>query len=217
MRSLQLGVASAVLIAGVSITSAGQAFDPYAYVKAQATFHYFDLEGQKKDLKKEDVATALEARAGYMFNPFFGAETRMGVGTTDAKLNYNAANCYDKVNVPFYTGGYARAQVPLGNSAVTPYALAGLTHIKTRVSNNCTGATIAKTSNTDFAYGAGLDFNYNAYTAGLEVMHHQEDITSIGVNIGVNLSPKLRGYSVRKAKVVKMKPLRLKMPTGSTK
>jgi len=136
MNFTKLGVLCLIGVA-CSVPAKAQQFDPYAYVKAQVTFHYFDADRPNGEKKREDLATALEGRAGFMFNPFVGAEVRAGVGVDSAELSNGQVGCHDKANIPFYAGAYGRAQIPLSNSTVTPYALGGITHMRFRLSDTC--------------------------------------------------------------------------------
>ncbi|MGB0844869.1 MAG: hypothetical protein ACPGVN_09025, partial [Alphaproteobacteria bacterium] len=128
------------------------------------------------------------------------------------EVSNGQVGCHDKANVPFYGGAYGRAQVPLNNAAITPYALGGISHMRFRFSDSCGVLPVVEGELTEFAYGGGIDFNFDEYTAGLEVMKHNDVVTSFGFNFGVNLVPRYKGYSVRNAKTQRQRPLIVRIP-----
>jgi len=101
-------------------------------------------------------------RWGYQIDKHFAAEARVGYGLDDDSVSVF------EVDLREIAGAYFKAGIPT-NIGLYPYAILGVTYGRIEVSGPIDGS--GEFDETDFSYGAGLDYWVDpSFSLGLEYM-----------------------------------------------
>lgn len=120
-------------------------------------------------------------KGGYQFNDWLSAEARYGQATTSEDLLVYGLTT--KYTLEQYYGGYVTANMPTNNS-FKPYFVLGYSRAEADFRTRF--GSISE-SESDFSYGAGLDFSLNErYSVNFEVMRFSDSDGEIdGVSLGL--------------------------------
>ncbi|MGP8289645.1 porin family protein [Vreelandella zhanjiangensis] len=127
--------------------------------------------------------SAVFARLGYYLVDNFAIEGRWGTSFSDDTNNISGIDA--KVEIDHLAGLYGAGYLPLGNSNISVYALAGVTYGKATIS--ALGASDSG-EETDFSYGGGIHAQLSPeLSTNLEYMSYMNksdfDVTAVGVGL----------------------------------
>jgi len=171
-----LPIALAILLTSTSV----QAFDPYAYVRAQ----FSGSAADSGDVSASSTRTAVTG--GYMFHNNFGVESTLGLDRKKITDNGTSASLNEFVG----TIGL-RAQTELGNNLI-PYVVASAYSARAELKD---GADSASASDEGFAFSGGVEIeSSDNLVVGVQATKFVDGPTYYGVQVGYNFKKGL-GFS----------------------
>jgi len=172
---LAVGSATALLASTAAIADiqAGS-----TYVGGQIAQANYDVSGAP-----DFEPTVIVARIGHFFVDNFAVEARLGTGLSDDTNRIFGTNV--SVEIDYVFGVYGVGYLPLGDTPLSLYGLAGFTRGKATAS--ALGVSESE-SDSDFSFGVGLQANFTPQVTGhVEYMSYLDksdyDVTALGVGI----------------------------------
>ena len=183
-------VASAILLATMTVPTHAQESDSRRYVGVQYANLDLDSSGNDVDVDLDWTTPALMVNVGYQINPYFAVEGRAGIGVSDddddfffgEDENGNPIPRSTDAEIESYFGVFGRVGMPAGE-VFYPYIQVGYGSVK--IDSNRIGGDVDE---SDFAYGIGANFNFTETMSGnLEYMsYYDEDDTELsGFSLGL--------------------------------
>ena len=185
-------VASAILLAAMTVPTHAQESDSRRYVGVQYANLDFDLGGDfvlvnsdgdvvpdsGGDFDLDWTTPALMVNVGYQINPYFAVEGRAGIGVGDDDDDDSIVVDVSGTPTPFsasvdaeiesYFGVFGRVGMPAGE-VFYPYIQVGYGSLKLDSAG-------ADGTDEDFAYGIGANFKFTETMSGnLEYMNYYDD------------------------------------------
>lgn len=178
MKKTKIIIAAAALLASSSAlaTSAGS-----SYVGGQIGQLTYDESGVP-----DAEPTIGVLRLGHFVVDHFAIEGRLGTSLADDDVRVLGVDV--DVEIDYLAGVYGAGYLPLGDSPVSVYGLAGFTRGKATAK---AGNISESETDSDFSYGVGLQANMTPQLSGtLEYMSYMDksDFEASAVTLGLNFN-----------------------------
>ena len=177
-------VASAILLAAMTVPTHAQESDSRRYVGVQ--YANLDFDTSVGDFDFDWTTPALMVNVGYQINPYFAVEGRVGIGVSDDSddlilISGNPPTSID-AEIESYFGVFGRVGMPAGE-VFYPYIQVGYGSLKvdgggegTSGEGNTVRVIDIDFDESEFAYGIGANFNFTETMSGnLEYMNYYDD------------------------------------------